>query len=213
MEIIILEIQPPNWTDILQGVGAIIGVPGAIAAFILLLIKDKHKQQQLDNLKEIAIKIEAQNETLQKSNELASEQIDVLRKMLLNPTESGYNKLAEIEEKKLKLSVMPKLKYNSESYTMEVFSVNISNQGETAIIEKIDFLDSEVYPQNDIKPEYELEKGKYMRIGGQSKNGGNTNYMDYKIDIYFKDKLNNKFVFRIERKLAEGPLKAEQIEI
>jgi hypothetical protein len=229
-----LQIQPPNWADILQGIGAIIGVPGAIAAFVILFTKDRHKleqiesltsiaqkleqsnenkQLQIDSLKEISIKIEAQNETLQMSNELASEQIDVLRKMLLSPGTSGFEKLAEIEEKKLKLSVMPNLKSNSQSYRMEEFSVNISNHGETAIIEKIDFLDSEVYPHNNLKVGYELEKEKYISIGGRSKNRQNTNYMDYKIDVYFKDKLNNKFVFRIERKLAEGPLKAEQIEI
>lgn len=209
----ILEIQPPNWADILQGIGAIIAVPGALAAFILLFKKDKHKQQQLDNLKEIAIKIEAQNETLQRSNELASEQIVVLRKMLLSPGTSGFEKLAAIEEKKLKLSVMPNLKSNSQSYRMEEFSVNISNHGETAIIEKIDFLDSEVYPNNNIKVGYELEKEKYISVGGRSKNGQNTNFMDYKIDIYFKDKLNNKFILKIERLCAEGPLKAKQIEI
>jgi hypothetical protein len=195
----IQQIQPPNWADILQGVGAIIGVSGAIVAFVLLFLKDKHKQAQLDNLKEISTKIEAQNETMQKSNELASEQIDVLRKMLLNPNDSGYEELVRIEEKKLRLSAMPNLKNVNPHYRMEEISVSIWNHGDTAIIERIDFLDSQVELLHNIKEGFELEKGQKISICGHSINGQNTNYMDYKIDLYFKDKLENNYVLKIER--------------
>jgi hypothetical protein len=208
-----IEIQPPNWADILQGIGAIIGVPGAIAAFILLFKRDKNKQKQLDSLKEIASKIEAQNETLQTSNELASEQIDVLRKMFLSPSTSGYDRLAEIEEKKLKLSVQPNMKSNIQSYRMDELWVDVNNYGETAILESVEFDTNAFYPMNAIKAGYELVKDSQIRIGLKSIDGANTNYMNYVIEIFYHDKLNNKFKLRIERDVPSRLFGFQQLEL
>jgi hypothetical protein len=208
-----MQIQQPNWADILQGIGAIISVPGAIAAFILLFLKDKHKQKQLDNLKEIASKIEGQNEILIKSNGLAEDQIEVLRKMLLSPTTSGYDRLAEIEEKKLKLSVKPNLKSNGQSYRMDELWVDVNNYGELAIIDSVDFDTSMFYPMNSIKSGYELLKDSKIRIGLKSKDKANTNYLNYVIELFYHDKLNNKFKLKIERDLTNGLFVVKQFEL
>jgi hypothetical protein len=210
---ILIQIQPPNWADILQGIGSIIGVPGAIAAFVLLFLKDKHKQEQLDSLKEIASKIEGQNEILIESNDLAAAQIEVLRKMFLNPVGDGYNKLAEIEEKKLKLSVKPNLKSNSQSYRMDELWVDINNYGELAIIDSVEFDTVTFYPMNTIKVGYELVKDSQIRIGLKSKDGANTNYKNYVIEIFYHDKLNNKFKLRIERDVPSGLFGFQQLEL
>lgn len=37
----------PNWTDITQSIAAMIAILGAIAAFVVLFIKDKRKQEQI----------------------------------------------------------------------------------------------------------------------------------------------------------------------
>lgn len=209
----ILQIQPPNWADVLQALGAIIGVPGAMAAFILLFIKDKHKQQQLDNLKEIAVKIEAQNETLKESNDLASEQIDVLRKMLLSPSNSGYDKLAEIEEKKLKHSVKPNLKSNGQSYRMSEFWVDITNIGETAIVDNIYFDKSRFSPLNHIKPGHEIEKNKTIKVGFRTKDNTNSNYISYDIEIKLHDQLGNLYTLKIKRDHQQNSFEIKQTEV
>ncbi|MFN7313499.1 MAG: hypothetical protein ACK5UI_08455, partial [Bacteroidota bacterium] len=219
---------------ILQGIGAIVGVPGAIAAFVILFFRDnhkikqiealtsisgkleqsnEHKQQQLDNLQIISSKIESQNETLQKSNELASEQIDVLRKMLLKPGASGYDKLAEIEEKKLKLSVKPNLRSNSQSYRMDELWVDINNYGELAIVDSIDFDTHTFYPINSINSGYELIKNSKIRIGLKSKDGANTNYKNCEIEVFYHDTLDNKYKLRIKRDESSGLFRFQQFEI
>ncbi|QQU04241.1 hypothetical protein [Myroides odoratus] len=45
-----LNIGNPSWTDMLQGIAAVISIPGAIIAFILLFKKDKDKQKQINSL-------------------------------------------------------------------------------------------------------------------------------------------------------------------
>lgn len=210
---ILLQIQSPNWADVLQGIGAIIGVPGALAALVLLFIKDKHKQQQLDNLKEIAVKIEEQNETLKESNELASQQIDVLRKMLLNPSTSGYDKLAEIEEKKLKLSVKPNLKSNHRQYRMEEFKIDITNTGADAIIDSVNFDESRFYYTNKLKKGYVLEKDQNIVICFRTIDKSNSNYIDYGFEVKLHDSLGNPYLFKVQRNHAQQLFSFQQLEL
>lgn len=209
----LIQIQPPNWADIMQGIGAIIGVPGAIAAFILLFLKDKNKQKQLDNLKEIAQNIEAQNETLKESNDLASQQIDVLRKMLLSPSTSGYNELAEIERKKLKLSIKPNLKSNHQQYRMEELLVHITNTGEDAIIDSVEFDEERFYHTNKLNAGYVLKKDQNIVLRFRTKDNANSNYTSYEIEVKFHDKLDNPYSFKINRDHIQQSFNTQQTEL
>lgn len=44
----------PTWTDIIQAIGAMIAIPGALAAFVLLFRKDKARQSEIKSLSEMA---------------------------------------------------------------------------------------------------------------------------------------------------------------
>ena len=211
----LIEIQPPNWTDILQGIGSIAAVPAAVAAFVILFLKDQHKQKQIDSLIDISKKIEAQNEIMNEANILADEQVNVLRQMLLSPSnsDSGYDKLAEIEGKKLKLSVQPNLKSSSQSYRMEELWVDINNYGESAFIDEIVFEGDIFYQLSNIKSGYEIVKDSKIRVGGRTKMNENTNYIDYSIRIKFHDKLMNNYLLHINRIVASKTFDCKQIEI
>lgn len=50
MEFNIVILKIPTWTAIVQAIAAIIAVPGAIAAFVQLFMRDQQKQEQIDEL-------------------------------------------------------------------------------------------------------------------------------------------------------------------
>src|SRR5437016_5417968 len=88
-------------------------------AFIMLFVKDRDKQKQLDKLTRLAGGIDAQNEILKESNNILSAQLDMIRISISATTNSESEvaqQLAEIESKKLKLSVKPKLWLNGAGY-------------------------------------------------------------------------------------------------
>jgi membrane-associated protease RseP (regulator of RpoE activity) len=52
------------WTDIIQAIAALIAIPGAIAAFIILFIRDKSRESEIKSLSTIAAQLtEMQIET------------------------------------------------------------------------------------------------------------------------------------------------------
>jgi len=48
------ETSSINWTDIAQAVAALIAIPGAIAAFILLFIRDRKRESEIQSLSDIS---------------------------------------------------------------------------------------------------------------------------------------------------------------
>lgn len=51
-----LYLSAPSITDWLQAAGSVIGIPGAIAAFVFLFLRDKDKEKQIDALVSLANK-------------------------------------------------------------------------------------------------------------------------------------------------------------
>jgi hypothetical protein len=51
---IILTTEAPMWTDVWQTIAALIGIPATIVAFIILFIKDRNKENQINKLSSIA---------------------------------------------------------------------------------------------------------------------------------------------------------------
>lgn len=50
----LLTIEEPMWTDVWQTIAALIGIPATIVGFIILFIKDRNKENQIQKLSEIA---------------------------------------------------------------------------------------------------------------------------------------------------------------
>ncbi|MDD4149655.1 MAG: hypothetical protein PHE33_06465 [Bacteroidales bacterium] len=51
----------PTWTDIIQAIAAIIAIPGAITAFVILFLKDKQQESQINKLTRIVKSLNKSN--------------------------------------------------------------------------------------------------------------------------------------------------------
>ena len=50
----LMIVEQPMWTDIWQTIAAVIGIPATIVGFIILFIKDRNKENQIQKLSDIA---------------------------------------------------------------------------------------------------------------------------------------------------------------
>lgn len=120
----------PSWTDIIQAIAAVIAVPGAIAAFVLLFLKDKDKENQIQKLSFLAEKIESQNEILKESNAIMSRQVEALGALSIPDKQSEASlRLVQIEEEKRELEFRPRLYSNMFVSAESSGGYNIENGG------------------------------------------------------------------------------------
>jgi hypothetical protein len=107
-------------------------------------------------------------------------------------------KLAEIEEKKLRLSVQPKLWTNGGGYNGSTgeFHLDLNNKGEDAIIEEIVNNSKDVMIYNVNTP-FELEKGSNIKIRGIQNGERHVQYCAIDVDIVYSDSLKNKYRSKI----------------
>jgi hypothetical protein len=177
----------------------ILNAAGSVAtflAFILIFRKDKDKQAQIDKLSNIATVLEAQTEVMRKQNDLISQQVDIFRNtsILKNQDENAIKRFREIEEQKLRLSVMPNLWLNGASksgYEGEL-KIDLNNKGETAHFHEVNLLSGDIILHNNRTP-FEIEKGERRYIFAKAKDGQNLNDCKYEIELKYKDALRNDY--------------------
>ncbi|WP_290568095.1 hypothetical protein [Leeuwenhoekiella sp. UBA6783] len=184
---------------------AAIGSLATFGAFLMLFKKDKSKEVQINKLTSIAAVLENQAESLNKQNDLLSQQIDIFRNtsLLTEQNDQAYQELKEIEEKKMKLSVRPNLWLNGAT-TIGMsgeLKIWLNNKGETAILTDFNLIAGQIELHSKHLP-YELEKGKERFIFGRAINGKSINEATYQIEVKYKDVLENKFIAKIEGKGA-----------
>jgi hypothetical protein len=125
----------PSWTDIIQAIAAVIAVPGAITAFVLLFLKDKDKEKQIQKLSLLAEKIEFQNEILKESNSIMSRQVEALGALSIPDKQSEASiRLLQIEEEKRELEFRPKLYSNMYNSAESSGSHHVENGGKQITI-------------------------------------------------------------------------------
>lgn len=177
----------------------ILNALGSVAtffAFILLFKKDKDKQAQINKLSNIANVLEGQTEVMIKQNDLIAQQVDIFRNtsILKNQDENAIKRLREIEEQKLRLSVMPNLWHNGAStkaYEGEL-KIDLNNKGETAHFHEVTLLSGDIILHNNRTP-FEIEKGERRYIFAKAKEGKNINDCKYEIQLNYKDSLRNDY--------------------
>lgn len=175
-----------------------LGALGTLGAFLFLFKKDTDKQKQIDKLALLADKMDAQNEILKESNSLFALQIDIFKGTLNNQpaNNDANNQLAEIEEKRLKLSVKPIIKtQGSRSYGYEgTFHIHIVNIGKRAKLIETPIITGNlmVQPQNAHLP-YDLEANSDRWLFFQTTNGAQLHNMEYEINIIFLDDIGTKY--------------------
>ena len=183
-----------------------LGSLATFGAFIMLFRRDKGKQEQISKLTVISSVLENQAESLRKQNELISQQVDIYRNtsILKEQNDTALDRLKEIEEEKLLLSVKPNLWINSviiKEFDREL-NIDLNNKGETAILTKFESESNDIVLFYEYLPD-EIDKGERRYIFARSKGEKHIKECSYLINIYYNDKLNNKYKSIIEGKGAK----------
>lgn len=200
-----------SWTDIVQAIGVLLGVPITIWGVLNLFRKDKEKAAQINALKNIAtsqnetvieLKLQIEQLTLQTTefqhhSNLMLEQNKILEKQLEFQIEA-FLKTNEIEASKLKfekqkrlLEIKPHFYIRSVLFDLNSFEINLINKGHEA--KNIKFFDSGV--SNAIikfDGAQSVSSENSVRITGQSKLNDNSilshgKYLNFRAYITFED--------------------------
>lgn len=178
-----------------------IGSLATFGGFLYLFFQNKDNQAQIDKLSTIATNLEAQNEIMKEQNNLISQQVDIFRNtsILKEQNKGALGELISIEQKKLKLSARPFLWLNGASargYDGEL-SIDLNNKGEDAELLQINLKSQDIVLQPTKLP-FTLEKGQRLNIFGRKIGGKPIHNSDYEIDVVYQDKLENKYLIRIQ---------------
>ncbi len=187
-----------------------IGALGTFGAFLLLFRKDKDKQKQIAKLTSIALVLDSQNDNLRKQNELIAQQVDIFRNTILLKQQDSLSmqKLQEIEEKKLKLSVAPILWLNGANTRQNTeLQIDLNNKGERAILDDFILKDGEIQIHSKSVP-FDLEKGERRYIFARAVGDNPINKCEYEIEVLYHDNLNNNFSLIIKGKGEYAKIKS-----
>ncbi len=198
--------------DFLNLIFQIIAAFGSLAtfgAFLMLFKKDKEKQKQIDKLTDIATFLETQNETMRQQNELIAQQVDIFRNtnILKGQDENAINKLKEIEEKRLRLSVKPNLWLNGAGYKEHLgeLIIDLNNKGEDARIIEFNNHSSDIILHSLHLP-YDLDKGARRYIFGKQSSNKPIKECEYEIEVIYLDRLANRYSITIKGKGAQAKI-------
>lgn len=117
----------------------------------------------------------------------------------VKPAAKVKSSLEELEEKKIRLSVKPRLAMNggsSRGYEGEL-QLDLLNKGERASLKTFRVIEGDVILHNEHLP-YELEKDAGRKVFLRTKDGGNSNMVSYKVEIEYEDALEFKYISTIE---------------
>jgi hypothetical protein len=187
--------------DLIFQIVAAVGSLATFGAFIFLFRRDKDKQTQIDRLTGIAEILKSQNDTWKEHNLLVEQQVDIFRNtsILRQGDNEAFQKLHEIEEKKLKLSVKPYLWLNGATmygHSGEL-KVDLNNKGERAKLLEFDLKSDDIILHSQHLP-YDLEKDSSRFIFGRSLGKKDIQNCEYEIDVIYADKLENKYLSKIK---------------
>ena len=192
----------------------IAGAVGSIAtfgAFVFLFRRDKDKQTQIDKLTGITSILDAQNDTMKMHNDLVAQQVDIFRNtsILKGNDENALRELKEIEIKKLKLSVKPNLYVNGAGYSGfdGKLHIDLTNRGEDAKVLEINLNSGDIKLNSESLP-FDFEKGQRRNLNGITNGKKHIKDSDYEIDIIYIDKLENKYLSKIEGKGGHAKIAA-----
>lgn len=126
-----------------------------------------------------------------------------------NEEQATNMKIFEIEAKKLKLSVSPRICLSGVESNGSELNINISNKGELAILDNIRLISGDIILHNLHIP-YELEKGDSRYIFGRANSSKHLRHSEYEIEILYHDKLRNKFKLIIKGKGANPKIISDE---
>ena len=229
MQILLLESNPTlfgiDWLAISQFT-SVISALGVVVSVIWLIINDYQKGKRIDNLAGIATESKKQtdqlifqNDILAKHNDiqkniasLISQQVDIMRdKLFQNENREGVDKLLEIEEKKLRLSLLPVFTWHFGGGGQEQISIHFMNTGETAVIESVKEIDSKGIFIFGVRTPLRVEKNTEFQIGVK---GASIQQLEYRLELIYHDKAENRYrqILDCKGSVARFNSKAELLE-
>lgn len=185
----------PSWTDIIQAIAALIAVPGAIAAFVVLFLRDKDKEKQIQKLSLLAEKIESQNEILKESNSIMSRQVEALGALSIPDKQSEASiRLLQIEEEKRELEFRPKLYSNMYTSVESSGGYHIENGGKQITILSLesDNENIQLINRNELIGKTISEKGFFI-INTRTLDRSVMNDKNYNVIIVCENDLGTKY--------------------
>jgi hypothetical protein len=186
-------IDYPAW---IGAVAAVIGVPLSLVSLYKLVQRDKDREQQIARLATIAVALESQTEAILSQNELFTQQVDIFRNtsLLKNADSEAMAKLQEIEEKRLRLSVRPRLWLNGAGYRADegTLKIDLNNKGEVAHLDHFELIEGDIQLHSENLP-WDIEKGDRRYIFGKTNGEKHIKDCHYRIAVHYHDALGNRF--------------------
>jgi hypothetical protein len=203
----------PSWTDIMQAIAAIVAVPGAIAAFVVLFLRDKDKERQIQKLSLLAEKIESQNEILKESNSIMSRQVEALGALAVPDTQSEASmRLVQIEEEKRELEYRPKLYSNMFTTAQSNAGFKIENGGKPITIVSVEPDDDNVQLINRDVIGRTIPENGVFNINTRTLDGSVMNDKDYNVIIRCANDLGSRYEIKMNSKRMDSLRTAKKIE-
>ena len=119
-------------------------------------------------------------------------------------------RIEKIEEKKLKLSIEPIIRLKTVGRSRSNFFITIENTGENAILERMEVDSGEVTLSRINLPAI-LDKNHRFRIEGVY-NNRETVDPDYSLNLYYSDRLQNKYIGTISRTNKRTTIKTKEVD-
>ncbi|MEC3966465.1 hypothetical protein [Flagellimonas halotolerans] len=178
---------------------------GAITIFYTLYSiyklrqSDKDTQEQLDKLSGIVVAIEAQNGIITEGNTVMRDYFAELQTFISSGSGSGA--LAEIENKRFRLSVKPRLYIPNSGYAGYSYEIwlNLANRGELCFYDGYEFIEGDEVEFKKWKEPIEIKKDARIELSGKSL-VKHPKDLVFKMKIYYHDQEGFEYESIIEWK-------------
>ena len=204
----------------LEQAGIVVGVIAGIITIIYtfysirkLRAADKETQNQIEKLSGIVGAIEAQNGIITEGNSVMRDYFAELQNLISSGSSSGPSALADIEYKRFRLSVKPRLYISSSmsaGYSGEI-QFTLKNRGELCYYDGYEFLEGDDAEFHKWKDPVEIPKDGRIIISGRTLSK-HTKDLSFKFKILYHDQEGFKYESIIEWNRAAAKL-IETIEL
>ncbi|MGK0387129.1 MAG: hypothetical protein ACI849_001750 [Patiriisocius sp.] len=184
------------WGLWIAAIGGLIGVLAGIKAIRDLFKKSEDQQLQLNKLAGIIGAIEAQNGIISEGNSVMRDYFGELQQLISTGSSSG---LAEIEQKRFRLSVKPRLYINTSGYAgySGEIHITLNNRGELAYYDGYEFVEGNEVEFSGWSKPIELPKDRRIELQGKTMSVHPKDLV-FKIKILYHDQEGFKYESIIE---------------
>jgi|GEM_PF-1728209 len=197
------------WGLWIAAVGGLIGILAGIKAVRDLFKKSEEQQLQLNRLTGIIGAIEAQNNIITDGNSVMRDYFGELQNLISSGTSTG---LAEIEQKRFRLSVKPRLYINNSGYAGYSGEIHIilNNRGELAYYDGYEFIEGDNVEFSGWSNPVEIQRNSRIKLQGKTLSV-HPKDLNFKIKIFYHDQEDFKYESIIEWNKAARIIETKEL--